>query len=112
MSIGSPGFVPEPVEHSQRRASRAVLSGHGRVNYQTKPHLVRYSETKINQLTLELLWILRALLGAAVLFITILLAVLSVSAASSSLAPSEQPWKNTATAFHRSGFVTLSFNDF
>jgi hypothetical protein len=63
--MGSPGSVPEPVEHSQRRASREGLNGLGSANYQTKPHLARYSETKPKSLTLELLWILRSLLDAA-----------------------------------------------
>jgi hypothetical protein len=65
MSIGSPGFVPEPVEHSQRRASRAGFSGFINANYQTKPNPDRYSELWANRRTLELLWILRALLDAA-----------------------------------------------
>ena len=63
--MGSPGSVPEPVEHSQRRASRAGINGLGSANYQTKPNPDRYSETKPKPLTLELLWILRALLNAA-----------------------------------------------
>ena len=63
--MGSPGSVLEPVEHSQRRASRAGINGLGSANYQTKPNPVRYSETKPKPLTLELLWILRALLYAA-----------------------------------------------
>ena len=63
--MGSPGFVPEPVEHSQRRASRAGFTGLGNANYQTKVNPDRYSETRPKPLTLELLWILRALLNAA-----------------------------------------------
>jgi hypothetical protein len=41
------------------------MNGHESANYQTKPHLARYSETKPKPLTLELLWILRSLLDAA-----------------------------------------------
>ena len=41
------------------------MNGLGGTNYQTKPHLARYSETKPKSLTLELLWILRSLLDAA-----------------------------------------------
>src|ERR1035437_9542195 len=63
--MGSHGSVPEPVEHSQRRASRAGINGLGSANYQTKPNPDTYSETKPKPLTLELLWILRALLNAA-----------------------------------------------
>src|ERR1035437_825179 len=63
--MGSHGSVPEPVEHSQRRASRAGINGLGSANYQTKPNPDRYSETKPKPLTLELLWILRALPNAA-----------------------------------------------
>ena len=76
----------------------------GIANYRTKLNPVRYSKTKPNPLTLELLWILRALLDASALFITFLPAVLSASAANGSPAPSAQPLKNAANASLRSGF--------
>ena len=93
------------------------MNGLGIANYQTKPHPARYSETEPNWLTLELLWILRALLDASALFITILLAAHSSAANGSpnlrqsceSAASSEQLLKNSREnhASLRSGFLIL-----
>lgn len=79
-------------------------------HYQTKPHPVRYSETRPNGSTLKLLWILRHSFMRRTLFIIFVLAALWVSPAYGLRKHTTKPHESTASAAASHKSTTASHN--